>query len=63
VSVLPQPAEWNSAVEHSRACPTHILGPYEDEDGQMHMECNGDGDPNEPSNCGFVTVRPCQAGQ
>lgn len=58
-SVLPDPGEWNSAVEHSLAYPEHILGPYEDEDGVMHMECLGDGDPYEPSNCDFATARPC----
>ena len=60
-SVLPPPDEWNSAVEHSTANPSHILGPYEDEDGQTHIECMGDGDPYEPSNCDFTTIRPCGA--
>jgi hypothetical protein len=52
--VLPAPAEWNSAVEHSRAYPTHILGPYEDADGRVRMYCDGDGDPYESSNCDFA---------
>jgi hypothetical protein len=54
-SVLPPPAEWNAAVEHSTANPTHILGPYGDADGVVHMCCEGDGDPYEPSNCDFST--------
>jgi hypothetical protein len=58
VSVLPEPDEWNAAVEHSNANPTHILGPYEDACGVMHMCCDGDGDPYEPSNCGFTTEPP-----
>jgi hypothetical protein len=56
-SPLPAPADWNSAVEHSLAFPTHILGPYEDEDGNMQMCCDGSGDPYEPSNCDFDTGR------
>lgn len=54
--VLPPPDEWNRAVEHSRACPGHSLGPYEDDDGNTHMSCDGSGDPYEPSNCGFDTA-------
>jgi hypothetical protein len=50
---LPPPAEWNAAVEHSRANPAHILGPYTGQDGLEHMCCDGDGDPDEPPNCDF----------
>ena len=56
---LPPPGEWDESVKHSLAYPSHILGPYEDEDGQMHMECMGDGDPYGPSNCDFVSVQEC----
>jgi len=59
ISPLPAPGEWNSAVEHSLANPTHILGPYEDQDGVMHVCCDGDGDPYEPSNCDFTTEHAC----
>lgn len=52
---LPAPEQWKSAVEHSLACPTHILGPYEDAYGETRMYCDGDGDPYEPSNCDFTT--------
>ena len=52
---LPEPGDWNRSVEHSLAFPAHILGPYEDDDGNMQMECMGDGDPHEPSNCDFDT--------
>lgn len=38
---LPPADEWARAVEHSRANPAHILGPYEDERGAVHMECAG----------------------
>lgn len=55
--VLPSPERWNAAVAHSNAHPTHILGPYHDADGVMHMCCDGDGDPYEPSNCDFDTAR------
>lgn len=54
--VLPPADEWNDAVRHSIENPTHILGPYEDDDGAMHMSCDGSGDPYEPSNCGFSTA-------
>lgn len=54
---MPPAAEWNRAVQHSLAYPTHILGPYEDQDGIMQMECTGDGDPYEPSNCDFDTSK------
>ena len=54
-AVLPDPGDWNRSVEHSLAHPGHILGPYTDTDGNMQMECMGDGDPYEPSNCGFDT--------
>lgn len=47
---------WNAALRHSRNFPTHILGPYEDENGVIHMDCVGDGDPYEP-NCDFDTAR------
>lgn len=47
--------EWNAAVQHSRDFPTHILGPYEGPDGEMHMECMGGGpDPYERT-CNFDT--------
>lgn len=52
---LPPVPEWNDAVQHSLNFPSHILGPYEDEDGNQHMECMGDGDPYLPSNCDFAT--------
>ena len=52
---LPAPEPWNRAVEHSLACPTQILGPHEDAYGEIHMYCDGDGDPYEPSNCDFTT--------
>lgn len=55
-AVLPPPAAWNAAVEHSLANPAHILGPYDDADGNMQMCCDGSGDPYEPSNCGFDTA-------
>lgn len=56
-TVLPAPDEWNAAVQHSLDNPDHILGPYEDDDGNTQMSCAGTGDPNEPSNCGFDTGR------
>lgn len=46
MSVLPPPDEWNRAVEHSKANPSHILGPYEDVFDNTHMECS----------CGFDTA-------
>lgn len=55
VGPLPAPGEWNSAVAHSLANPTHVLGPYEDDDDVTHVRCDGDGDPWEPSNCDFTT--------
>jgi hypothetical protein len=55
--ILPPPGDWNRAVEHSNAYPTHILGPYEDDDGHVQMICDGDGDRYEPSNCDFDTGR------
>lgn len=54
-AVLPEPEAWNDAVAHSLAFPTHILGPHEDDRGEIHMCCDGSGDPNEPSNCDFTT--------
>lgn len=57
MTVLPAPDEWNVALEHSLKNPTHILGPYCDADDEMHMACEGDGDPNEPSNCDFDTAQ------
>jgi hypothetical protein len=54
-SPLPPAPEWNDALAHSLAYPDHILGPYEDPDGVVHMYCDGSGDPNEPSNCDFTT--------
>jgi hypothetical protein len=53
--VLPPRGEWNSAVAHSLEYPAHILGPYDDADGNMHMCCEGDGDPYERPNCDFTT--------
>ena len=53
--MLPPPDEWNAARQHSLDHPTHILGPYEDDAGVTRMSCDGDGDPNEPSNCRFDT--------
>lgn len=55
-NALPPAGEWNDAVAHSIANPAHILGPYEDDDGNQHMSCDGSGDPYEPSNCGFDTA-------
>ena len=55
IACVPLAEEWNRAVEHSLANPTHILGPYEDQDGVVQMECVGDGDPFESSNCDFDT--------
>lgn len=52
---LPAPDDWNAAVQHSLDNPTHILGPYTDDDGQQQMECHGDSDPYERSNCDFDT--------
>lgn len=37
---LPAAAEWNSAVSHSRANPSHVLGPYDADDGTTQMECS-----------------------
>lgn len=54
-SALPPSDEWNAARQHSIDNPTHILGPYEGDLGQIHMECVGDGDPYEP-NCDFDTA-------
>jgi len=54
--VLPKPEAWNDAVAHSLTYPTHILGPYDDEDGNVQICCDGSGDPYEPSNCGFATL-------
>jgi hypothetical protein len=45
--MMPEPGEWNSAVEHSTENPSHILGPYDGEDGIVHMDC---------STCGFDTA-------
>lgn len=56
-NVLPEASEWNAAVEHSKAHPAHILGPYQGADGVLHMYCDGSGDRNEPSNCDFTTER------
>lgn len=36
---LPAADEWNAAVLHSNENPNHILGPYEDLDGTVHMDC------------------------
>jgi hypothetical protein len=47
---------WNAAVAHSLENPTHILGPYHDAYGVLHMSCEGDGDPYEPPNCDFTTA-------
>ena len=57
MAAIPQPDEWNPAIQHSRDNPTHILGPYEGDDGQVHIECDGSGDPYEPSNCDFDTAK------
>jgi hypothetical protein len=40
MSTLPAFEDWNAAVIHSRENPAHILGPYDDDDGQMQMDCN-----------------------
>jgi hypothetical protein len=53
-SPLPAADNWAAAVRHSIDNPSHILGPYTDEDGIVQMECVGDGDPYEP-NCDFDT--------
>ncbi len=57
-AALPGPGAWNPAVQHSLDNPTHILGPYEDADGQLHMCCDASGDPYELSNCDFDTAKP-----
>lgn len=54
---IPPPDEWSPAVQHSLDNPTHILGPYEDDHGQVHIDCSGDGDPYELSNCDFDTAK------
>jgi hypothetical protein len=54
---MPLPAEWNNAVAHSLDYPDHILGPYQDADDDMHICCDGSGDPYEPSNCDFDTAK------
>lgn len=53
---IPAPEAWHTAVQHSLNNPTHILGPYQDPDGNVQMCCEGDGDPYEPSNCDFDTA-------
>lgn len=57
---LPPPDEWTATVLHSVLHSLdnhrHILGPYEGDDGIVHMCCDGSGDPNEPSNCRFDTA-------
>jgi hypothetical protein len=53
--LIPAPSEWNEAVTHSRARPTHVLVPYLDADGVVHVECLGSGSQYEPSDCGFTT--------
>jgi hypothetical protein len=55
-AALPESDEWNAAVVHSKENPSHILGPYQDAGGRVHMSCDGDGDPYEPSNCDFDTA-------
>lgn len=47
---------WHAALRHSRDHPTHILGPYESEDGVIHMDCVGDGDDPYERNCDFDTA-------
>lgn len=56
-ATLPDPDDWNNAVQHSLDNPGHILGPYEDDNGSTQISCDGDGDPGEPSNCDFDTGR------
>lgn len=56
-AVLPAPDDWNASVQHSLDNPSHILGPYTDDNGAVQMSCDGSGDPSEPSNCGFDTGR------
>lgn len=56
MSALPPAPEWNAALEHSNANPAHILGPYQDADGELHICCDGSGDPYEPGNCDFDTA-------
>lgn len=53
---LPAADEWNAARQHSINNPTHILGPYHDADGNVHMDCVGDGDPYD-RNCDFDTAK------
>ncbi len=45
---LPDAGTWNQAVEHSKANPAHILGPYEDNDGRTQIDC---------SSCDFDTAK------
>lgn len=54
-SPIPEPSEWNSAVAHSLAYPTHVLVPYLDADEVVHVECMGSAGQHEPSDCGFQT--------
>jgi hypothetical protein len=42
----PAPHEWNAAIVHSVQNGEHVLVPYDDLDGTVHMECR----------CGFDTA-------
>lgn len=54
----PTHSEWKSAVRHSLDFPAHVLVPYLDLDGKVHVWCDGDGSPDEPSSCDFKTEPP-----
>lgn len=60
--VLPPASEWKSAVRHSLDFPAHVLVPYLDLDGKVHVWCDGDGSPDEPSSCDFKTEPPPEPG-
>jgi protein gp37 len=40
VDLTPWISPWNRSVVHSTDNPTHILGPYEDGHGDIHIDCD-----------------------
>lgn len=40
VDLTPWTTEWNRSVVHSTNNPTHILGPYDDANGNQHIDCD-----------------------